>query len=150
MKWTFACAALACAALAGCFRIPQQQNPPPSGGYYGGSAPAGPASYGEPAPAPTGSTYVPPPPAAAPAGPVYVTIRSSCSRTVRVFYGERPKWGSGTYSTVSSNSVSSHSFNPGDMFWIVDDSDNGLSSTSAGPGTREIEILPSCSGFRVN
>ena len=38
----------------------------------------------------------------------------------------------------------------GDLFWIVDDSDNGLSSTSAGPGTREIEILPSCTGFRLN
>ena len=150
-------AAVAVAASA-CIRVPAQQNPPPNyqgdpnynnGSYGGAPAPSGGGpSYGG-APTPSASSYSPPPPAAPP-GPVSVTIRSSCSKTVRVFYGQKPKWGSGTYSTISSNSLQSHSFNQGDMFWIVDDSDNGLSSTSAGPGTREIEILPSCTGFRLN
>ena len=39
-----------------------------------------------------------------PAGPVSVTIRSACSKTVKVFYGDKPKFGSGTYSSISSNS----------------------------------------------
>jgi hypothetical protein len=80
---------------------------------------------------------------------VSVTIKSSCSKTVRVFYGEKPKFGSGTYSTVSSNSRSSHSFKPGDQMWIVDDKDNGLSNASVGEGTKEIEILSSCSGLKT-
>jgi hypothetical protein len=82
-------------------------------------------------------------------GPVSVTIRSRCSSTVRVFYGTKPKYGSGTTSSVSSNSVSSHTFQPGDMMWTVDGSDNGLSSASISAGTREIEIGPDCSSLRM-
>lgn len=79
-----------------------------------------------------------------PQGPVYVTIRSSCGHTVPVFYGDKPKFGSGTRSSVSSNSVSSHSFRVGEMFWIIDDSENGVDSVSIGPNTREIEITSGC------
>ena len=57
---------------------------------------------------------------------VSVTIRSQCTKTVRVFYGDKPKYGSGTTSSVSSNSVSSHTFRAGDQMWIVDDQDNGI------------------------
>ena len=78
------------------------------------------------------------------AGPVSVTIRSSCGKTVKVFFGEKPKFGSGTYSTASSNSVSSHSFKPGEQFWIVDDSQNGVANIAVGGTTKEIEILGSC------
>lgn len=80
-------------------------------------------------------------------GPVSVTIRSRCGRTVRVFYGDKPKFGSGTTSSVSSNSVESHSFRAGDQMWIVDDHDNGISNTQVSSGTREIEISASCSGL---
>ncbi|MEZ4220122.1 MAG: hypothetical protein R3B13_04265 [Polyangiaceae bacterium] len=79
---------------------------------------------------------------------VSVTIKSSCDKTVRVFFGEKPKFGSGTYSTVSSNSRSNHTFKPGDQMWIVDDKDNGLSAASVSESTKEIEILSSCSGLR--
>ncbi len=75
---------------------------------------------------------------------VSVNIRSSCDKTVKVFFGEKPKFGSGTYSSASSNSVSSHSFKPGELFWIVDDGENGLASVTVKDGTREIEILGSC------
>jgi hypothetical protein len=120
--------------------IPVAQPSPSNGGTYSGGG----GGTGAPAPEPTYESTAPASPSV-----VSVTIRSSCSQTVRVFYGEKPKWGSGTYSTISSNSSTSHSFRPGDMFWIVDDSENGLSSTSVGVGTRQIEILPSCTGFRV-
>ena len=77
-------------------------------------------------------------------GPVSVTIRSQCRQTVPVFYGSKPKFGSGTQSSVSYNSVSSHSFRVGDMMWVTDASGNGLSSVTVGPGTRNIEIDSSC------
>ncbi len=80
---------------------------------------------------------------------VSVTIKSSCSKTVRVFFGDKPKFGSGKYSTVSSNSRSSHTFKPGDQLWIVDDKDNGLSNASVSEGTKEIEIMSSCSGLKT-
>jgi hypothetical protein len=77
-------------------------------------------------------------------GPVSVTIRSQCRQTVPVFYGDKPKYGSGTQSSVSYNSVSSHSFRVGDMMWVTDASENGLSSVTIGPSTRNIEIDSSC------
>jgi hypothetical protein len=80
----------------------------------------------------------------APSGPVSVTIRSSCPKTVPVFYGNKPKYGSGTSSSVSTNSVSSHSFREGDMFWVTDESGNGLDGFTVTRGTRTIEIDSSC------
>ena len=79
--------------------------------------------------------------------PVSVTIRSSCSRTVPVFYGDKPKYGSGTTSSVSSNSVSSHTFRVGDMMWVLDDSGNGAGSITISQSTRSIEITSSCTGL---
>jgi len=79
---------------------------------------------------------------APPAGPstVSVTIKSDCKDTVKVFYGKKPKFGSGRYSTVSSNSRSSHTFKPGEMFWIVDDSQAGVSSVTIEDGTKEVSV----------
>jgi len=81
----------------------------------------------------------------APSGPVSVTIRSSCPKTVPVFYGNKPKYGSGTQSSVSTNSVSSHSFREGDMMWVTDESGNGLDGFTVTRGTSTIEIDSSCS-----
>lgn len=78
-------------------------------------------------------------------GPVSVTIRSRCGSTVRVFYGDKPKFGSGTTSSISSNSVQSHSFRAGDMMWVIDDHDNGLGSVTISSGTRELEV--NCGGI---
>ncbi len=85
----------------------------------------------------------------APSGPetVSVTIRSACPSTVKVFYGDKPKFGSGTYSSIESNSVESHTFTAGDMMWIVDESENGLASTGVGAGTHEIEIQSGCTSL---
>jgi len=82
-----------------------------------------------------------------PSGPVSVTIRSSCSKTVPVFYGDKPKYGSGTTSSVSSNSVSSKSFRIGDMMWVLDASGNGVDSVTISEGTRTLEITSSCSSI---
>ncbi len=82
--------------------------------------------------------------APATSGPVSVTIRSECPSTVKVFYGNKPKFGSGTTSSISSNSVNSHSFRAGDMMWVVDEHDNGMGNVSVSPGTREIRIGRDC------
>ena len=78
---------------------------------------------------------------------VSVTIRSSCGSTVPVFYGDKPKYGSGTTSSVSSNSVSSHTFRVGDMMWVVDESGNGLGSATISESTRTLEISSSCTSI---
>ena len=76
-----------------------------------------------------------------------MTIRSSCSKTVPVFYGDKPKYGSGTTSSVSSNSVSSKSFRVGDMMWVLDSSGNGADSVTISESTRTLEIGASCTSI---
>ena len=93
------------------------------------------------APAPTTAAAPEPP------RPVSVKLRNGCSETVKVFFGEKPKFGSGTYSSLSSNSSTHHSFMPGDMFWIVDEGQNGLSSVTVAENTHEIEVRSGCTSL---
>lgn len=81
-----------------------------------------------------------------PSGPisVSVSIKNTCGETVKVFYGKKPKFGSGTYSRMSSNSRTSKSFRPGDMIWVVDDSQNGLGGATISETTRNVELT--CTG----
>ena len=112
--------------------------PPQGGGGYTNPSPPG----GDGPGAPTAGEGTGGPPAV-----VSVTIHSDCANTVKVFYGDKPKFGSGTYSTISSHSSESHPFKPGDMVWIVDDAENGLASTTIGPGMGEINIGATCTSF---
>jgi hypothetical protein len=86
-------------------------------------------------------------------GPVSasVEIRSECSRTVPVFYGEKPKFGSGTRSSVSSNSISSAPRKADGTLtvWIIDGSENGIASAHASPITRRIILDRSCTSLRA-
>lgn len=144
MKLAYSIAPLFLAALAGCTSL----------GAYGGvmaqPGMAGTPATGTPATTTPGtatpSTASVAESAATPAAPssVSVTIRNSCGKTVKVFFGQKPKFGSGTYSTASSNSVQSHSFRPGDLFWIVDQSENGVANVEVKDSTKEIEIRGSC------
>ena len=77
------------------------------------------------------------------------TLRNACRKTVKLFYGKTPKFGSGRSTTVSGNSVQHESMNVGDMIWIVDDSGNGIANFSASTGVREVEIGASCTAFIV-
>jgi hypothetical protein len=142
------CATVLLVLCSACLMPPQSGG----GGNYAGNNGGYPASSGgggggggDPAFAPASSGGAPA--ATAPAGPVSVTIRSACSKTVKVFYGEKPKFGSGTYSSIDSNSVQSHSFRPGEMLWIVDESENGLGSATVSTGTRELEVGSSCTSI---
>lgn len=109
------------------------------------SAVENPASPAPTAPAPAHATDTPKP---ATATVVSVTLRSSCKDTVRVFYGKKPKFGSGTTSSISANSVQSKSMQPGEMVWIVDQSDNGIASATVSESTKTIEVDASCTSLR--
>ncbi len=75
------------------------------------------------------------------------SLKNECSQTVKLFIGDKPKYGSGTSTSVSSNSINSYSGSGSQTYWIVDESGNGLSSFTAGAGQRDMRILPSCTGF---
>jgi hypothetical protein len=115
------------------------------GGYGGGGSSAPPPSFDSPSSG--GSEPAPSQPAAP--SVVRISLRNTCSQTVKLFFGDKPKFGSGTYTTIGSNTITSYSMKPGDMLWIVDDSQNGISSVTASPGTNTVEITQSCTGFSV-
>lgn len=98
----------------------------------------------EPAPVAPGAE-----PAKAPSGPatVSVTIRSACSKTVSVFYGDKPKFSSGTTSSISSNSVQSKTFQDGDLMWVLDDRGEPAGSVTITSATRNIEIGSGCTSI---
>ena len=81
------------------------------------------------------------------AGPVSFTLRNQCGASVTLFFGQKPKFGSGTYSSLGTNTSTSKSMRPGEMIWIVDDSQNGLAAATVSQGTREIAIGPGCTSL---
>jgi hypothetical protein len=116
-------------------------DPSYGGGDGGGSAP--PPSFDSPSSG--GSDPAP----SQPAGPtiVSITLRNTCGQTVDLFFGDKPKFGSGTYSNMSSNSSTSKSMQPGEMIWIVDKSQNGLSSVTIAAGMGTVEITGDCTSI---
>jgi hypothetical protein len=144
-----AAAALAC---GGCMMLPiQTAQPGQSAGASDPGAPGAPAAGGMEAPgeSPGGGAG----PEAAPSKPVPTTVevKSECSKTVPVFYGEKPKFGSGTRSTVSGNSTSSAGRKADGtlMVWIIDEQENGVASAQVTPDTRRVVIDRSCTAIRA-
>ncbi|MFW5740757.1 MAG: hypothetical protein ACOC1F_10380 [Myxococcota bacterium] len=80
---------------------------------------------------------------------VSVTLRNGCSETVKLFFGDKPKFGSGRYSSLGSNTRTNHTFQPGDQLWIVDDAQNGIENVAIEAGMREVEVTSSCDAFRT-
>lgn len=140
---------LPCVALGGCIPLVMPAPgsgggaEPSSGGLSSSEAPPEQSGFGSSASQP--STESP-----KPSGPVIVsvTLRSSCKENVRVFFGDKPKYGSGTTSSISPNSVSSRQMKEGDMVWIVDASDNPLASVRIQESTSKIEVDGSCKSWR--
>jgi hypothetical protein len=107
-----------------------------------GVAPASPASgFGSPA-APQSKA------AAAPSAsvPTTVEIHSDCTKTTPVFYGEKPKFGSGTKSSIGSNTTTSASRKSDGSLtvWIIDEQENGIASVHVGPTTKRVDIDRTC------
>lgn len=86
------------------------------------------------------------PEAAKPSVPTMVEIRSECSKTVDVFLGEKPKFGSGTKTQVSGNSTSTRGRKADGTLtvWLIDDKENGIASVNVTPETKRVVIGSSC------
>jgi len=108
----------------------------------GPSSSSSPSSFG--APSAPSSPKAPATPTAS--IPTTVEIHSDCSKTVPVFYGDKPKFGSGTKSSVSSNSTSSQGRKSDGTLtvWIIDEQENGLASVKVTPDTKRVTIDSSC------
>jgi len=133
-------------AAGGCI-MPPAQSGAGSPQYASSSGPSSSSS-----PSSSSEEEAPPPAtnASAPAAPqvVSVELHNDCDHTVKLFLGDKPKFGSGTNTSLGSNTTTSYQMKPGDMIWITDDSENGLSSTSIGGGSSQrITITSSCTGF---
>ena len=87
--------------------------------------------------------------AAAGSGHFSFWLKNECRQTVRMFIndGGNPRFSGGTGTTMSANSLQSFSGSGQKTYWIVNDSGEGISSFTAGPGQRDMRILPSCTGF---
>jgi len=85
---------------------------------------------------------------AAPSAPIptSVEIHSDCSKTTPVFYGEKPKFGSGTKSSIGSNTTTTASRKSDGSLtvWIIDEQENGIASVRVEPTTKRVDIDRSC------
>ncbi len=90
-------------------------------------------------------------PSEAPAAPkrASFTLHNARPKTVKLFYGKTPKYGSGRTSSLSANTRQSETMNDGEMIWILDESGNGVSSFSASASVREVEITSNCVSFQA-
>ncbi|HUJ61136.1 MAG TPA: hypothetical protein VLX92_21680 [Kofleriaceae bacterium] len=138
--------ALVLVTLAGCM-MPGQGQTAAYPAASGGGAPSGGGGSDPAMAASSGGGGAP----AAPAGPtvVDVELHNDCSNEVKLFLGDKPGFGSGTSTSLGSNTTTSYQMKPGDMIWIIDDSEHGLASTTIGGGSSRthISITSGCTGF---
>jgi hypothetical protein len=78
--------------------------------------------------------------------PMTIDIHNDCTDSVPLFLGDKPKFGSGTKTSVSSNSTTSF---PRDSdgtltIWIIDAEENGLASVHVTKRMKKVEIGRSC------
>jgi hypothetical protein len=121
-------------------------------GNYGGTSPssssgAGPSAASGGSEGSSGGSG-----GAAPSGPQIdsLSLHNDCAQTVKLFLGDKPKWGSGTSTTIGSNVTQSFTLNPGDKVWIVDQNDEGVVAYAGQPGMHSMKITSSCTQFSTN
>lgn len=78
---------------------------------------------------------------------VSFTLKNNSSKNVRIFIGDKPKYGSGRTSWYSGNSSTSEYGTSGNQVCIVDEYDNSISCQTISDGTTRIEINESGTGF---
>ncbi|MCA9588883.1 MAG: hypothetical protein KC657_26385 [Myxococcales bacterium] len=105
--------------------------------------PSSPSTAGgamSPAPAPHAS------PAPAAHVPTTVQIHSDCPKTTPIFYGDKPKFGSGTKSSIGSNTTTSapRKADGSLTVWIIDEHENGVANVRVDASTKRVEIDRSC------
>ncbi|MBX3192571.1 MAG: hypothetical protein KF819_36640 [Labilithrix sp.] len=129
----------ACSGLPEMPKVPEVPSVPSAPGLPGASDPA----------SSTSTTSAPAPKAAEPASapvPTTVEIHSDCAKTTPVFYGEKPKFGSGTKSSIGSNTTTTapRKADGSLTVWIIDDKENGVASVQVNASTKRVEIDKSC------
>lgn len=78
---------------------------------------------------------------------VSFTLKNNSSKTVRIFIGTKPKYGSGRYTTFSGNTITTEHGKEGDQICIVDGSDNPISCQTISGSAMRIDINSSGTGF---
>jgi|GEM_PF-599807 len=164
--------ALSCAACSALPQVPQAPQLPSAPGASLGSipganaataglpsAPAVPGAPGVPgaaglptAPGVPGAAALPGAPVAKAAGPsaaplpTSVEIHSDCTKSVAVFYGDKPKFGSGTKSSIGSNTTTTAPRKADGTLtvWLIDDHENGLANAKVDASTKRVDIDRSC------
>jgi len=125
--------------------VPPQQGPadPSPASSAGATAPGVATSDG---PAPAGPMAPVKPETPRPGVPTTIEVHSMCAQTVPRLYGEKPKYGSGTKSSISSNSTQSvPRWGDGTLVvWLIDEQENGLASVHITPRMTRVDIGPSC------
>lgn len=78
--------------------------------------------------------------------PTSTEIHTDCTKTTPVFYGDKPKFGSGTRSSIGSNNTTSATRKADGTLtvWIIDEQENGIASVRVEASTRRVEIDRSC------
>ena len=76
-----------------------------------------------------------------------LTLHSDCATTVKLFVGQKPKFGSGTSTSISSNATESFTVQSGKSLWIVGASDEGIAEYVGQPGTHRVKIPATCKEF---
>ncbi len=107
--------------------------------------PASPPQPGQTS-APRAEGGAPAPPAMTPTS---IEVHSDCPRTLPLFIGDKPKFGSGTKTSIGSNTTTSfpRKADGTASIWIIDDKENGVAQTTAGPGTRRLVIARNCTAI---
>lgn len=69
--------------------------------------------------------------------PTSIEIHSDCTKTTPVFYGDKPKFGGGTKSSIGSNTTTSATRKSDGTLtvWIIDEQENGIASVKVSPST---------------
>lgn len=132
-----AAAALLC---GGCIVVQQ----PPTATAPNATSPAStPTSAAAPAATTTPAATTAPP------TPTTVEVHNDCGRTVNVFYGDKPKFGSGTKSSIGANTTTSATRKADGtlMVWIVTDAEDPIASATVTPATRRVTIDRSCNAL---
>ena len=78
--------------------------------------------------------------------PTSIEVHSDCPQTLPLFIGQKPKFGSGTKTSIGSNTTTTFPRNPDgtQMIWIIDDSENGIASVNVSADTKRVEIGQDC------
>lgn len=81
--------------------------------------------------------------------PTSIEVHSDCPHTLPLFVGDKPKFGSGTKTSIGSNTTTTFPRRADGTasVWIIDDKENGVSQAAVGPGTRRLKIARNCTAI---